>query len=226
MIIKAKAKKKGINLLPREYILEEKFRILRMIGGVAMGIELLIFILIFTIPPKQEIRRLDHKLDELSIALGDERFKEVNKTLADLEATKTELDAWMLQYKDLKSRDFISTRVLDTITSRLPEGVHINSMEMIPLVKSEGSATPEVIKLTGSGSDLTEIATYATLLESIYGDGAVVFQSDYDKTILANTFEITLTLPIPADVQQEIDEEQAKQAAAAENASVEEGSGE
>lgn len=216
MRVRTKAKKKGINLLPKEYILEEKFRLYRMIGTGVIVAEVIIFVLLFAIPPKQEIKKLDNTLDNLTIALSDEKFKDVNKTLADLEAAKTELDAWMLQYKDLKETDFISSRVLDTLTSRLPEGVHIDSMKLTPLERSEGSATPEVVTITGTASNLTEIVTYGTILENTYGDNTVVFQSDYDKSILANTFELTLTLPIPQDIQEEIAAEQAQQQAAAE----------
>jgi len=79
---------KGINLLPKEYIVEQKINFYEKIIGGVLALELACFVTFVALPPKQEVMRTAQLLEERKAQLNSSKYAEVNKALEDLANTK------------------------------------------------------------------------------------------------------------------------------------------
>lgn len=162
---------KGINLLPKQYIQEQKIKRWKYIGGYVLAVECLVFVAIAIIPPKVKIQKQQSTLDALQVQLNDPKYEGVNKAIADLEKARNNLAVWTEKYSTLKRPSFISARVLDSMTARVPSGVTINSLKISPLDGTTGGA----ISVEGTAIDYGSVFSYVTVLENAYGSENVSF---------------------------------------------------
>lgn len=162
---------KGINLLPKQYIQEQKIKRWKYIGGCALAVECLIFIAIAVIPPKVKIQKQQVTLDALQVQLDDPKYEGVNKAIADLEKARNDLAVWTKKYGTLKSPSFISARILDSMTARVPSGTVINNIKISPLDGTTGG----VVSVEGTALDYGAAFSYVTVLENAYGSENVSF---------------------------------------------------
>ncbi len=198
-----RARVKGINLLPREYIQAEQVKFVQIIISVVLVLEVFAFIGGIAIPPKLEEKKVQQQLEEISNKLNDSRFADVNKTIQELEVAKADVEQWVNKYGDLKQENFVSGRVLDSLTSRLPIGIVIDKMEIKPGEKNTGKETEvgegnseKGIKIEGSSEELESIINYATILESAYGVGNIYYEGEYDKELGVYKYVIEVKNPV------------------------------
>lgn len=191
-----KAKVKGINLLPKEYIQAEKVRMIQMLVGGVLILEVFAFIGGAVIPPKLEAKSVEARLDDIALKLNDERYADVNKTIQALETAKAEVAEWVAKYGNLKQENFVSARILDSLTARIPMGMAI---ENIAITLGEGANTEKNIAIQGTADKLETVFSYATLLEGVYGVGTVYYEGSIDKEL--GTCRYTLNVKIPAKVE-------------------------
>lgn len=197
-----RARVKGINLLPKEYIQAEQIRVIQMIISLALVLEVLAFIVGIAMPPKAEVEQVQQQLDKISSKLNDSRFADVNKTIQELEAAKAEVEQWVAKYGDLKSENFIGARVLDSLTARLPIGMAIEKINIKP-ADAEGSNGNKEIIIEGTSNKLESILNYVTILESIYGVGTVYYEGSYEKEILAYKYKLDIKIPVTVKATEE-----------------------
>lgn len=197
-----RARVKGINLLPKEYIQAEKVRLIQMIVGGVIILEVVAFIGGVAIPPKIEAKQVQAQLDDVSLKLNDSRFADVNKTIQELDAAKAEVEQWVTKYGDLKKENFIGAQVLDSLTARLPIGLAIDKITIVP-EGSEGANSGKSIKLEGSANLIESIINYVTTIESIYGTGTVYYEGAYDLALDVYKYKIEVKIPVKVEVTPE-----------------------
>lgn len=193
-----RAKIKGINLLPKEYIQAEKVRMIQMLVGGVLILEVFAFIGGVVIPPKAEAQRLQVELDEVSLKLNDSRFADVNKTIQALEVAKAEVEEWVTKYGNLKQENFVSARVLDSLTARLPIGMAIDKINIVSGEKESNKVEKEIV-IEGSSEQLGTIINYVTVLEGVFGTGTVYYEGELNKEL--NVYKYKLDIKIPQKVE-------------------------
>ncbi len=193
-----RARIKGINLLPKEYIQAEKVRMIKMLVGGVLILEVFAFIGGVAIPPKVEAQRLQVELDEVSLKLNDSRFADVNKTIQALEVAKAEVEEWVTKYGNLKQENFVSARVLDSLTARLPMGMVIDKINIVLGENTKNKKEKEII-IEGSSEKLGTIINYVTVLEGVFGTGTVYYEGAYSKEL--DVFQYKLDIKILEKVE-------------------------
>lgn len=189
---------KGINLLPKQYIQEQKIRRIKYIVGCVLAVECVVFIAAIVIPPKVKINGQQKELDALQVQLDDPKYEGVNKAISDLEKARNNLAAWTAKYSTLKNPSFISARILDSITARIPSGVVINNLTVSPVSETTGG----VVSIGGTALDYGSAFSYVTILENTYGSENVSFtvnrqevQGEEERTLV----QYTITVNIPGE---------------------------
>lgn len=185
---------KGINLLPKEYIRAEQIKYFKIIGAGILTLEILGFIGFVAIPPKIEAKRLQQKLDEVALEITDPRFTNVNQTIQQLEDTKAEVDEWLLKYGDLSKENFISVKVLDSLTARVPIGVTINGMTLTPEASDTGEYGQRTIAIKGTATQLLSVINYVAVIESVYGADAATYEANYNEGLGVYDYTITVNI--------------------------------
>ena len=112
-----KAKAKGINLLPKEYIKEQKIKLYKQIGAVVVALEAVCFVAFIAVPPKQELKQTQQTLDEKRAIVTSERYAGVSKTLEELDQARAEMASWQEAYSQIKHTNYISGELLDELVS-------------------------------------------------------------------------------------------------------------
>ena len=175
------AKVKGINLLPREYIVAEKVRFYQKIAGVALAIETVCFIAFVAIPPKNEVVATRQELEQKQSELASSRYAGVNKTLNDLEEAKAEMLTWTTQYNTIKQKGYISGSLLDELIARVPEGVSISNLTVTSAEPGEDSSSEKTIKIEGYSKTGAQGLSYVTVLETLYPAEGITHEVSYDE---------------------------------------------
>lgn len=196
---------KGINLLPKQYIQEQKIKKYEYIAGCILVAECLLFISAFVVPPKIKIQKQQGALDALQVQLDDPKYEGVNKAIADLQKARNDLQIWTEKYSTLKSPNFISARILDSVTARVPSGVSIDGLTLSPGENTTGG----VVSINGIANDYGSAFSYVTIMENTYGSENVSFtvdrqeqqQGEETKTYIAYTVTINVkgTELVPAE---------------------------
>lgn len=199
--MRAKTKIKGINLLPREYIQAEQAKRMQMIVGAVVLLETCLFVGVVAIPPKLELNRLQTTLEQKTAETQDERFVDVNKTIEELELAKQEVNDWVEKYGGIKAENFVGAKVLDGLTSRIPMGVVLNTVSIVP---AQDGGTEDTISIGCTSTDSVTTMNYITILESMYGRGTVSYSSSLDEETKLYTAEINVTIPKEIEVVEEV----------------------
>lgn len=186
-----KSRVKGINLLPNEYIQEQKIRNYQILTVWVLLFEVILFVCIVAIPPKFEVITVQEDLDQVTLELTDPKFQGVNQAIKDLETVTVDLENWKNKYKTLKKPNFISARTLDTLTARLPRGVAINTMTL-GTAEAEGNS----IKIVGSAKSFEQAYNYITTLEMNYTSYYMVHNVEKDDTTGEYKYEVTISVPV------------------------------
>lgn len=184
-----------INLLPKEYVYAEQVRLVFMIIGCVLALEVAIFVRFVVIPPKAEIQETINKLDEASTKLNDDRFIHVNQTIQQLEDTKMTINEWIEKYSDLKQENFISKRVLDSLLSRVPIDLTLDKLLILP-ENQEASQLERTISIEGKSQNMISILNYTTVIESIYGAGTTSYEAEYDEGQGVYEYKINVSIPV------------------------------
>ena len=184
-----------INLLPKAYIQAEKIRMRLMIIGSVLALEIAIFITFIAIPPKTEIQRTIERLDEISLALNDSRFADVNQMNQQLEDAKVELSEWAEKYSSLKQENFISKRVLDSLLSRVPIHLTLNKLCILP-ESQEVSRLEKTISIEGTSQDMISVLNYVTIIEGVYGVGTTNYEAGYNEERSLYEYNIHVVIPV------------------------------
>ena len=185
---------KGINLLPKEYIRAEQIKYFKIIGAGLLTLEILAFIGLVAIPPKLEAKRLQQKLDEVAMEITDPRFTNVNQTIQQLEEAKAEVDDWLLKYGHLSKENFVSVKVLDSLTARVPIGVTLNGITLTPEALDAGDDGQRAIAIKGTATQLLSVINYVGVIESIYGADAATYEANYNEGL--DVYDYTITVNI------------------------------
>lgn len=189
-----KVNTKGINLLPKEYIRAEQIKYFKIIGAGLLTLEILAFIGLVAMPPKLEAKRLQQKLDEVAMEITDPRFTNVNQTIQQLEETKAEVDDWLLKYGHLSKENFVSVKVLDSLTARVPIGVTLNGITLTPEASNAGDYGQRTIAIKGTATQLLSVINYVGVIESIYGADAATYEANYNEGL--DVYDYTITVNI------------------------------
>ena len=184
---------KGINLLPKEYIIEQKINFYEKIIGGILALELACFVVFVALPPKQEVVRTAQELEEKRAQLNSSKYAEVNKALEELADTKNSIDAWNEAYGKIKVAGYIDETLLDEITGRVPSGVYIETLS-IEDTQEEGDGS-KTISIEGS-CEKTEVAQgYFAILETIFPASEMKTNAkDGEQNGKLGTFEVAITV--------------------------------
>lgn len=186
--------KKEINLLPKSYISlqKKKYRQLVIFGMVVL--ESLWFVGNIVIQPKIDIERASMFLDEISMQLTDNLFKEVYEKGHLLEQECKEVDRWNNVYQQLEETEFVSKHLLDSLFAVVPKGIFLKKLQI--------TKENQMIILEGTAQEVIQIMNYCTIIEGIFGYGTVkeMFEMNQDK--INYTYFIEISVP-----QEEILEE-------------------
>lgn len=184
-----------INLLPKEYIQAEQIRLVFIVIGCILALEVVIFVMIVALPPKAEIQETINKLDEVSLKLNDDRFIHINQVIQQLEDTKVTMNEWIDRYSDLKQENFISKRVLDSLLSRVPIDVILDKLSILP-ENQEASQLERTIFIEGRSQNVVSILNYITVIESVYGVGTTSYEATYNEGRGVYEYKINVSIPI------------------------------
>lgn len=186
------AKVKGINLLPKEYIIAEKIRFYQRIASVVLAAEVACFIAFVAIPPKQKVVATQQELQEKRNELASSRYAGVNKTLDDLEKAKQEMTTWISEYSTLKQKSYISGQFLDELVARVPEGVNITSLKVDSPDGAEDGSSVKNIEIIGRSLSYEQGLSYVSVLETLFTSENITHEITYNKG--KNCYELTITI--------------------------------
>lgn len=184
-----------INLLPKEYKQAEQIRLVFIVIGCILALEVVIFVMVVALPPKAEIQETINKLDEVSLKLNDDRFIHINQVIQQLEDTKVTMNDWIDRYSDLKQENFISKRVLDSLLSRVPIDVILDKLSILP-ENQETSQLERTIFIEGRSQNVVSILNYITVIESVYGAGTTSYEATYNEERGVYEYKINVSIPI------------------------------
>lgn len=186
-----KSKADKINLIPKSYKEAQKIKVKIWIMSVGLILEIILFITCIIYPIQAQKQIINKELDTVSLKLEDNRFKSVNQVIRQLEEAKIERDEWTQRYKALKQENFVSRRVLDSLLTRVPIGLTVNKLCILP-IDPELLTLGETILVEGVAQDMLTILNYATLLEETYGIGTTDYKATYEERNNRYTYEINI----------------------------------
>lgn len=186
------AKVKGINLLPKEYIIAEKVRFYQRIASLVLAAEVACFVAFVAIPPKQEVIATEQELQDKRNELASSRYAGVNKTLNDLELAKKEMKTWISQYSTLKQKAYISGQFLDELVTRVPEGVNITSLKVDSPDAAEDGSSEKNIEIVGRSQSYDQGLSYVGVLETLFTPENITHEITYNKG--KNCYDLTIMI--------------------------------
>lgn len=201
-----KVREKKINLLPKEYIQAEKVKKGLMIAGGILVLEVISFIFLVAMPPKAQRLITDQQLDALSKELDNDRFGEMNLMLQQLETAEADVQEWRVRYDTLKSENVVSTRVLDSLISRVPFNLTINKLTISP-EENNTTASAGLIKIEGSSVENIAVLNYTTVIEQVFGRGTIQYEVTYDEALKVYQYTIDVTIPAKEQPVEEVGDE-------------------
>lgn len=189
--------KKQINLLPEQYVHEQKYKKWRYIIATAGLVEGLIFVMGFLVNPRVELQKQQVRLTSLQNQLAQPQYKEIKGIMDDLSTRRADLKKWEKQYNALKGTDLISGRILDGLTARVPYGVMINTLT---LAKIEGGYEVEI---EGNALNYEGVCQYVTTLGEVYERKNIKFtinnEEETSEELLCYTVQIRPQINDAAD---------------------------
>ena len=200
---KDKEKIKGINLLPNEYIVEQKVSFYQKIALVVAAVEVVCFVAFVAVPPKRELTRTQNELQQKKEQLKSDKYAGVNKTLNDLETAKADIKNWMNAYDEIKIRDFINSEMLDELTMQVPEGMTITKMSIEDVQQLKNGCKTEKLEIEGHAEYFDQIIGYMGILETLFPSEAIGYETSYDEKIQKQTCKITVELSTVVEVPNE-----------------------
>lgn len=188
-----RVKVKGINLLPKEYIIAEQISFYQKIGLLVLALWTVFFVVFIALPPKQEVARTRDILLAKQQEVTSSRYAGVNKTLSELEQAKTDMEALINNYKEIKKESSISGELLDTLISRVPRGITITNME---ITVPEATGTKQ-IKISYDADTYNIGHNYIAILEVLFSTGEVTLQSNYNEEF--GNYQYTFSVSVPEE---------------------------
>lgn len=185
-----KAATKKINLLPAAYSREQQSRIYKYIGVGALVVECIVFVIGVVILPRIKLTKQQAVLDALQITLNDAKYEEVDEMMHLLEAAQGDLKLWTEKYNALKKPDFISERILDSLTASVPKGVVIQSLSL----SADEGMLGGTIDLAGVAPSYNAVLSYVATLESKYGSDYVSFTADKEEKEKTSYYNYTIAI--------------------------------
>lgn len=203
-----KAGIKKINLLPKEYINAQKVRRIQLAVIGAVILEVVVFVGGIVLPPKMEAQEVMAELDEVSAQLTDERFADVNQKIKELEDMKVEVEAWNDKYEEIKEENFVSKRIIDSLLTRVPVGLSVNTLQ----ISKESDDGGKQILLTGTAEEAVSVMNYTTIIEGVFGFGTAKgqFEFDKEKQLYTYTIEVKMAEEVVEETVEEAGEEGAQ----------------
>lgn len=186
-------KVKGINLLPKEYLIAQRIVFYQKIISVAVVLEVLCFVGFVAMPPKKEVRETQDQLLALQSQMNSERYAGVNKTLNELETAKANIEKWMAQYTEIKMDGYISDGLLDQLVARIPAGTVINNLSINDAEAAQDGTSTKTITLQGESEGFEQAISYLSVLETIFSPESITHTISQGKEGVQYTFEITRT---------------------------------
>lgn len=187
----------GINLLPKEYIVAEQVRFYQKIGALVLALWTVCFIAFIVLPPKQEVVRTRDLLLQKQQEVNSSRYAGVNKTLSDLEQAKSDMQALINNYNSLKQDNAVSGETLDTLISRVPNGITIMTMS-VTAAPGNGAKQMSI----QYNADTYRIGqNYATILELIFPSAQKSIQYSYNQSL--DIYNYTISINVPEEVVSE-----------------------
>ena len=186
-------KVKGINLLPKEYIIAEQISFYQKIGLLVLALWTVVFVVFIALPPKQEVARTRDILLAKQQEVTSSRYAGVNKTLSELEQAKTDMEALINNYKKIKKESSISGELLDTLISRVPSGITITSMD-ITVPEATGA---KQVNISYNADTYSIGHNYIAILEVLFPTGEATIQSNYDKEF--GKYRYTFSVNVPGE---------------------------
>ena len=119
--------------------------------------------------------------------------------MVQLDAEKNEVEQWNQKYSGLKEENFVSKRVVDSVLTRVPEGVLVSSLSL------SKENTGNHISLAGTSKDSTAVLNYCTLIEGTYGFGKATNEVTYDKE--KDIYNYTIEIEVQKEVQQVVSDD-------------------
>ncbi|PHV72341.1 hypothetical protein CS063_02365 [Sporanaerobium hydrogeniformans] len=180
------AKRKEINLIPKEYIQAQQIkRLKRLVLGLLI-IETIVFMGTAVVSPYLDKKYEQAVLNELEYMKTDPKYVVVNKKIAELNEAKQDLEFWSQKYNQLKEKSFVSTELLDGISARLPLGMKISSLSLLDT---------QSVKIEGESESEEPFSSYLVLLESTYGEASIVYSLSEEEE--RYRYHIELQFPVP-----------------------------
>lgn len=182
---------KRINLLPAEYIKEQKIRYYVKLGIILVIIECLGGVYV-AITPLLELNKEAIRKAEVEKKLNNEAFSEVYEINTALDEVEKKVIAWGNNLTSMEKEAFISTALLDTLLSSVPLGVTIDTLDI--------QEETQTIDLAGRTTNHFTTMGYISYLQSLYPMGKLTFEiGESEDESIYRTFTIKLELPIPVE---------------------------
>lgn len=181
---------KKINLLPATYKQEQKLKIYKYIGISALLIECMIFVIGIVILPQIKLNKQQQTLEALKKKVNDSKYEEVGQVMQLLEEAQADLRLWTEKCNTLQEPNFISGRVLDSLTTGVPKGNVIQSLSL----EVDDELMGESIHLTGIALNYNAVLSYVTMLESKYGSAQISFTADKQEKEKRSYYNYAITI--------------------------------
>lgn len=196
----ANTKVKGINLLPKQYIIDQKVAFYQKIVGLMVAIETICFVLFVALPPKKEVRDTQETLAALQEQLNSDRYAGVNKTLNELAVAKADIQKWISQYNAIKMDGYITGGKLDSLTTRIPSGVTIRQLNITDAPVGNDGIAEKVTTIDGTAEQFEQAISYLGILETLYTPGDITHLIEVDEQTGQYIYNFTITETIVTEV--------------------------
>lgn len=216
------AKVKGINLLPNEYIVEQKISFYEKIIGIIAVAEVACFIGFVALPPKQELAETQATLVAKKAQLNDPKYDGVNKTLKDLEDTKTNIKDWLTSCESLTPEEFVTSALLDQLTSRVPANISLTDMQISSQNSASSGKVEQAVTLSGNALSTSDILSYLAVAEELFPTQTITHDLEYRKKTQDYGFNIYVKIekvetPPETQTEETTTEETASEETSSEN---------
>ncbi len=191
-----KTRVKGINLLPREYIIAEKIKLGQMIISAALALEVVCFVAFFAIPPKQEIEATRQELEAKQREVVSDKYAGVNKTLNDLEVAKADMTKWNNEYHTIKQESYINGQLLDELVGRVPRGVNISMLSIDNPTPDSTGAVTRTLSIDAQSNTFMQSLNFVSVLETLFPAESIIHETNPNEETGKYDLQITIKLVI------------------------------
>jgi Tfp pilus assembly protein PilN len=149
---------KDINLMPREYILEEKRKKFQAIF-LTLGCSFLLLVISGISLPFKIINNKTQELKKLNSLILDSKYEVISEVHKQLKQKNEELKSMQKLENEIKKESIVSIKVLDLLTGYLPSEMYFQKL----IVDNNN----KVIKIEGNAGKAEHVSEYVVQLSNL-----------------------------------------------------------